>query len=100
MSSVVKSESYTLGTYPAIFFNSESAIFATLNRVSEAATIKWIRTSEGGKNPPAMNFTMPNFVCSSCSADGGFSPITRLKAYSLNPGGTVMFEAPEDCPAC
>lgn len=58
--------------------------------MSAAATIKCIRISASGKKPPLRNLTIPNFVCSSCSAVGGFSPITRLNAYSLKPGGVSV----------
>lgn len=49
-------------TNPTIFFKCMSAALATLNLVSAAATIKWIRMSESVMTPLARNFTIPSLV--------------------------------------
>lgn len=49
-------------TNPTVFFNCISAALATLNLVSAAATIKWIRMSGSVMTPLARNFTIPSLV--------------------------------------
>lgn len=68
-------------------FRALSAALATLKRVSAAATTKCGTIVCSPKTPLEMNFTIPNFVSSSCSGFNCVSPSDLFQPASLIPGG-------------